>query len=130
MTIVVDTSALVAVVLGEIDAESLLATMQQHDCVVSAVSVVESGIVVEARQGPDATRDLGLLLDAVATVAHVDSVQAEAAVDAWRRYGKGRHPASLNFGDCFAYGLAGSLGHPLLFKGDDFAQTDIAPATV
>lgn len=128
MTIVVDTSALVAVVPGEVEAESLLAAMQRHDCLVPAVSVVGAGIVVETRQGPDASRDLQLLLDATASAAPADAIRADAAVDAWQRYGTSRHPASLHVGDCFSYALARWLGHRLLFTGDDVAQTDIAPA--
>ncbi|MGL5809614.1 MAG: type II toxin-antitoxin system VapC family toxin [Nocardioides sp.] len=128
---VVDSSALVAVVLGEPEAEGLLASMTAASghVQVSAVSLVESSIVLEARQGPDATRDLGLLLDGVcATVSVVDAHQAELAFAAWKRFGKGRHSAALNLGDCFSYALSASLGQPLLFKGNDFSQTDIALA--
>jgi ribonuclease VapC len=124
--IVVDTSALVAIVLGEEAAERILDALRDHEAVVSAVSWVEAQIVVEARQGPDAARDLQLLVEA--TIDHivpVDEVHAGAAVSAWRRFGKGRHPAALNFGDCFAYALARLDGVPLLFKGGDFAQTDV-----
>ncbi len=126
---VVDSSALVAVVLGEPDAESLLAVMTTRTCVISAVSFAEAAIVVEARQGPDAARDLQLLVDAIADdVVPVDRTLAVGAVTAWRRFGKGRHPAALNFGDCFPYALAASLGAELLFKGTDFSQTDISAA--
>lgn len=126
---VVDTSALVAVVLGESDAESLLAVMTSRSCVVSAVSLTEAAIVVEARHGPDAARDLQLLVDAVADeIVPVDRTLAIGAVAAWRRFGRGRHPAGLNFGDCFPYALATFLGAELLFKGNDFTQTDVAAA--
>lgn len=125
--IAVDTSSLVAIVLGEDDAERHLDLMQQHECCVSTVSLVEAAIVVEARQGPDAARDLDLLVEgAVETVVAADVAQARAAVAAWRRFGRGRHPAGLNFGDCFSYALAHLEGVPLLFKGADFEQTDIA----
>lgn len=125
--IAVDTSALVAVVLGESDAERFLAAMSADDAAVATVSVVEAAIVVEARQGPDAARDLQLLIDgAIERVVPVEREHAAAAVAAWRRFGKGRHPAGLNFGDCFAYALADVEGLPLLYKGDDFGQTDIA----
>ena len=125
--IAVDTSALVAVVLGESDAERFLVAMSADDAAVATVSVVEAAIVVEARQGPDAARDLQLLIDgAIERVVPVEQEHAAAAVAAWRRFGKGRHPAGLNFGDCFAYALADVEGLPLLYKGDDFGQTDIA----
>jgi ribonuclease VapC len=127
--IVADTSALVAVVLGEPDAERLLATLTAQPVTVSAVSLTEASIVVETRQGPDAARDLELLIAGVVdhTVA-VDEAHAQAAVKAWRRFGKGRHPASLNFGDCFAYATAALADAPLLFKGNDFSQTDLRAA--
>lgn len=125
--IAVDSSALVAIVLGEPEAEELLALLQGSFAVVSAANLVEAAIVVEARQGPDAARDLALLIDgAVEEVARVDREMADAAVACWRRFGKGRHPAAMNFGDCFAYALAEVRSAPLLFKGDDFAQTDVA----
>lgn len=128
MTLVVDTSALASVVFGEPEAEALLAVMARNagSLRLSAASRVEVGIVVEARQGPEATADLQLLLDTLdAQVVAVDEVQAQLAVAAWRRFGKGRHPAGLNYGDCFAYALARAEGAPLLFVGDDFTQTDV-----
>jgi len=131
MTIVVDTSALAAVVLGAPDAEALLSAMSEHagDIHVSAASRLEAGIVVEARQGPEASADLQTLLDSLAAaIEPVDAEQALGALVAWRRFGKGRHPAGLNFGDCFSYALAKALAAPLLFKGDDFPQTDIQSA--
>jgi ribonuclease VapC len=96
---------------------------------MSAVSVLETAIVVEARKGPAGGRELDLLLhrgriDVVPFNAH----QLELARDAYRRYGKGHHPAALNFGDCCAYALAAASGEPLLFKGHDFPQTDIRSA--
>ncbi|MGL5827144.1 MAG: type II toxin-antitoxin system VapC family toxin [Nocardioides sp.] len=128
---VVDSSALVAVVLGESEAEGFLDSMAStpERVYLSAVSMVETSIVLEARQGPDATRDLRLLLDGIgAEVSAVDAEQADLAFAAWQRFGKGRHRAALNLADCFSYALARSLGEPLLFKGADFAQTDIAIA--
>jgi ribonuclease VapC len=126
--VIVETSAVVAIVLGEPDAERFVDALALPAArLISAANVVEAGIVVEARQGPDAARDLALLLEASAVVVEpVDAEQARLAVDAWRRFGKGRHPAGLNLGDCFAYALARYRGEPLLFKGDDFAQTDVA----
>lgn len=127
---VIDSSVLAAVVLGEPDAERYVQAMQRHEPLsVSAATLLESRIVVEARQGPDATRDLDLLVDqAVVAVQPVDAHQADIAFAAWRRFGKGRHPAGLNFGDCFAYALASVLDEPLLFKGEDFAATDVRAA--
>lgn len=128
---VVDTSALVAVVLGESDAESFASalTAATDGVALSAATLVEATMVVEARQGPDAARDLGLLLQSCgAEVEPLTSEQASLAIAAWRRFGKGRHPAALNFGDCFAYALAHHLDEPLLFKGNDFGQTDIRSA--
>lgn len=127
--IAVDTSALVAVVLGEPDAERYLAALRRTPCRMSTVSLVEATIVVEARQGPDASRDLELLVDAtIDELVGIDTDTARAAVAGWRRFGKGRHPAGLNFGDCFSYAVASLDGVPLLYKGDDFDQTDIAAA--
>lgn len=125
---IVETSAVVAIVLGEPDAERFVEALSVPGLrIISAANLVEAGIVVEARQGPDAGRDLALLLEATSIdVEPVDAKQARLAVDAWRRFGKGRHPAGLNLGDCFAYALARHHGEPLLFKGNDFAQTDVA----
>ena len=124
--IAVDTSALVAIVLGEPDAESFLATMQSHPVIAGAATTVEAAIVVEARQGPDAARDLQLLVTgAVNEVVPFSSDHAAVALAAWRRFGKGRHPAGLNFGDCLSYATARVHDVPLLFKGDDFTKTDI-----
>ena len=127
--IAADTSALVAVVLGEPDAERHLDALRRGPVRLSSVALVEATIVVEARQGPDATRDLEILVDAtVDTVVPVDVDHARAAVAAWRRFGKGRHPAGLNIGDCFSYAVSRLADVPLLYKGDDFAQTDLASA--
>lgn len=124
--IAADTSALIAVVLGEPDAERFLAALRSDAVTISAVSLSEASIVVEARQGPDAGRDLELLVAGVVDrVVAVDEAHARAATGAWRRFGKGRHPAGLNFGDCFAYATASLANLPLLFKGDDFTQTDL-----
>jgi ribonuclease VapC len=129
--VVVDTSAVTAVVFGEPDAEIFLSVMLANagDLQMSAGTAVEVGIVVEARQGAEATKDLGMLVDRLGmAIVPVDRVQVEAAVAAWRRFGKGRHPAGLNLGDCFSYALAKLTAAPLLFKGRDFGQTDIASA--
>lgn len=124
--IAVDTSVLVAIVLGEDDAERYLDELRHNPARLSSVSLTEAAIVVEARQGADAARDLELLVDAtIDTLVPVDVEHARAAIAGWRRFGKGRHSAGLNFGDCFAYGLARLAGVPLLYKGNDFTQTDI-----
>ncbi|HVP03965.1 MAG TPA: type II toxin-antitoxin system VapC family toxin [Solirubrobacteraceae bacterium] len=124
---VVDTSALVAVLFGEPEAERFArAIAASASPVLSAVTLVEASIVVEARQGSAGGRELDLLLHrgGVAVVA-VDARQAERARSAWRRYGRGRDRAGLNLGDCFSYALAVSRAEPLLFKGEDFTMTDV-----
>lgn len=125
-----DTSALVAVILGEPDAEAQLRTMVTAETLaVSAATLIEALIVVEARQGREAATDLAaLLLELEVEVVSLDEGQAEVAASAWRRFGKGRHPAGLNLGDTFSYALAATRGEPLLFKGRDFAATDIPQA--
>lgn len=127
---IVDTSALVAVILGEPDAERYLDAMAAADELsVSAASLVEALIVVEAKQGPEASDDLqALLAELEAQVEPLDESQAILASRAWRRFGKGRHPAGLNLGDTFAYALATATGRPLLYKGADFDATDVAKA--
>lgn len=127
---IVDTSAVLAVIFGEPDAEFYLNAMSGADSLaISAATLTETLIVAEARQGAEAATDVGALLaDLEAQVVPVDEEQAELAASAWRRFGKGRHPAGLNMGDTFSYALAASRGEPLLFKGKDFSATDIAQA--
>lgn len=124
---VIDTSAIIAILLGEPEAPELARAIEDGSPrLLSAANLLETSMVIEARKGDAAGRELDLLLyRAVIDVVPVDQEQAEIARVAWRRYGKGRHPANLNFGDCFAYALAKTTGLPLLFKGDDFSQTDI-----
>ena len=129
MTVVVDSSAIVAVLLGELDAPLFAEAMTRSagDLHISVVTRVEAAIVLEARQGSEASADLQTLLDRLSIQEQsVTAAQADLALRAWRRFGKGRHPAKLNFGDCFSYALAASLNARLLFKGDDFRQTDVA----
>ncbi|MFT4135133.1 type II toxin-antitoxin system VapC family toxin [Microbacterium sp.] len=131
MAIVVDTSALAAVVFGESDARAYASVLaaQTGDVSVSAATLVEARIVIHGRQGVEAARDLELLLTRIsAQIVAVDETQADLAVAAWQRFGNGRHEAGLNFGDCFSYALSKQLGAPLLYKGDDFARTDVASA--
>jgi len=129
--VVVDPSVLVAIVLAEPDAESLLGHLRasSEGIVLSAPGLLEATMVVESRQGLDATRDLTLLISGLGVeVVAVDEEVVVAATVAWRRFGKGRHPAGLNFGDCFSYGLAKTRGESLAYKGADFAQTDTPAA--
>ena len=96
---------------------------------MSAATFVETSMVVESRFGPDGLRVLDLFISKAGIgLVPVDTDQAYIARQAFQKFGKGRHPAALNFGDCFSYALAKSLGMPLLFKGNDFALTDIASA--
>ena len=128
MQLVIDTSALASVVFGEADASAMAAVIAANagDLNLSAATLVESEIVVESRQGLAALNDLRMLLRAAAvTIVPVDAEQASLAAAGWRRFGKGRHPAGLNLGDCFSYALSKRLGAPLLFKGKDFTQTDV-----
>jgi ribonuclease VapC len=127
---VIDTSALVAILEDEPERRAFNELMQSDPSrLISAATLVEASIVLEARRGDIAGRELDLFLHrARIQVVPVDAEQAEIARAAFRRYGKGRHPACLNLGDCFSYALAKSCGEPLLFKGSDFARTDVAAA--
>jgi ribonuclease VapC len=123
---VIDTSALVAFLLGEDDAEKYQTPLESFPTAISSATVLEASIVLEAKQGPDAKRDLDLLLSHLSTeVIPVDQDHVRTAFNAWRRFGKGRHQAALNFGDCFSYATAKLALAPLLYKGSDFSQTDI-----
>ena len=126
---VVDTSALLAIFLAEPERNHFLELLTQAETRrISAANALETGVVLEARRGEAAGREFDLFLHhAKFEVISFDSEQMEIARVAWRKYGKGRHPAGLNFGDCFAYALAKTLGEPLLFKGDDFKHTDLSP---
>lgn len=125
---VIDTSALTAFLFDEAEAERIGIAIEEDPVrLLSAASLLETSIVIESRFGEAGGRELDLLLHrARIEVASVDAVQTDVARGAWRRWGKSRHPAGLNFGDCFAYALSKTSGEPLLFKGDDFALTDIA----
>jgi len=129
--VIVDTSALVAIMADEPDAPRI-ATAIHHArgrIAVSAATLLEAAMVVESRGGEEAWRNLDAMLRHIgAEVVPLDRQQAEAARRGWRRFGKGRHEAALNLGDCFAYALAMERDEPLLFKGDDFAQTDVKRA--
>lgn len=127
---VIDTSALLAILQDEPERRSFIEKIEAADArLLSAASLVETSIVIEARHGAEGVKLLDLFLDrAGIEIAPVDDEQAREARLAFSRYGKGRHAAGLNFGDCFAYALATTSGEPLLFKGLDFAATDIASA--
>lgn len=116
--------------LGEPGWETLLERMETaHRPLVPAVGALESGMVMLSRKGPAGAAELDQLLACMgAVVAPFDAEQAAIARDAFARYGKGRHPAALNLGDCAAYALAVSRAVPLLFKGTDFALTDVQVA--
>ena len=127
---IIDTSALLAILLDEPERRrynELIAASGKR--LLSAASLVEAGMVLEVRGGEAAGRELDLFLHrAKFEVVPLDADQAEIARAAFRRYGKGRHSAGLNFGDCLAYAASKAAGEPLLFKGQDFSQTDIPVA--
>jgi ribonuclease VapC len=124
---VIDTSAIVAIALNEPDSAELeLRIADDPIRLISAATVLETTIVLETRLGDAGGREFDLwLLKVGAEVVPVDAEQIDAARRACRRYGKGRHAAGLNYGDCFSYALALTRGEPLMFKGEDFAKTDI-----
>ena len=127
---IVDSSAIIAVLKQEPEAASFAALMADDPRVrISAANYVEAGVVID-RAGPVASRGLDQFIDdAQISIEPVSARQAEVARQAYRDFGKGSgHPAGLNFGDCFAYALAFESGEPLLFKGDDFVHTGIAAA--
>jgi ribonuclease VapC len=126
-SLVVDTSAAVAVILGEQGSSELAGHLEDAITRLMPAAIrVELGIVIEARLWP-AGQDVvdRFMRDAAVEVVPVDADLAARAMSGWRRYGKGRHPAGLNFGNCFTYALAERTGHPVLCTGDDFAATDI-----
>jgi len=124
---VIDTSALAAIFFNEPERGKFLsAIISASSRLVSAAIVLETGMTVESRLGEAAGRELDLfLIRGNFQIVPVDAEQAELARSAWRRFGKGRHPAALNFGDCFAYALAKWSGDALLAKGTGFSQTDV-----
>ena len=127
---IVDSSAVLAVLYREPDAERFeTAIASAPSCRMSVANALEASIDMEGRGGVAAGDALDQFLKAaVIDLAPVTTEHMEAARRAWRRFGKGNHPAALNFGDCFAYALADATGEPLLFKGEDFARTDVEAA--
>jgi ribonuclease VapC len=128
--VIIDTSAIMAILRDEPDAPQLGEALTQAASVsISAATLVEACMVTEGRAGPPVRDRLERLLAAGRVeVVPFTAEHAAVAADGWRRFGKGRHPAALNLGDCFAYALAKARGEPLLFKGDDFSKTDIKAA--
>ncbi len=126
---IVDTSALIAILFDEPEKMAFASAIDTaDDPKVSAVTRVEAMMVYLGRRQSD-PEDIMDLVDILGLrTVDVDRAQADRALEAFVRFGKGRHPARLNLGDCFAYSLAATLNEPLLFKGDDFSRTDIVPA--
>ncbi|HEY8054626.1 MAG TPA: type II toxin-antitoxin system VapC family toxin [Terriglobales bacterium] len=123
-----DSSAVIAIVLREPEARALVSAIDRAPVrIMSAVNWVEAMVVAESRRGAAEDVRLALAEFDVKLVAF-DEKQALYAYQGWLRFGKGRHPAALNFGDCCAYAAAVTSGEPLLFKGDDFPRTDVTPA--
>jgi ribonuclease VapC len=129
---VIDSSALIAIVVGEPERRTFIEAITAANArLVAAPTMMETSMVLLSRAGELRLQDLRdfCLRGDIDTVPfgpeHLDT-----AIDAFRRFGKGRHPAGLNLGDCFSYALAKATGEPLLFKGDDFTRTDITPAIV
>lgn len=125
---VLDTSALLTLLLDEPEAESFRVALEEDTVrLLSAATLLETALVIEARKGEPGGRELDLLIHkADVVVVSVDAEHVSEARRAYRRFGKGRHAAGLNFGDLFAYALSRASGEPLLFKGEDFARTDVS----
>lgn len=129
---VIDTSALITILLGEpeagIYAEAIAGDTKR---LISVFSMLETSIVIEAKKGDSGGRELDLLIHrANIEIVAMDPDQCDLARSAWRLFGKGRHSAGLNIGDCCSYALSKYSGEPLLFKGDDFSQTDVGKVLI
>jgi ribonuclease VapC len=124
---VLDTSAVLAILQNEPERRKFNEAIEAAETrSLSTASFVECSMIVESRYGADGVRDFDLFVaKAQVTLVPVDEEQANLARRAFRKFGKGRHPAGLSFGDCFSYALSCSLDLPLLFKGNDFSQTDV-----
>lgn len=127
---VIDTSAIVAILRNELKAETLRrAIVADTVRLVPATCVFEARMALVSRRGEHALAEIDLWLTKIAAdVIAVDADLVDVATQAWLTYGKGRHPAGLNFADCFSYALAKRSDEPLLFIGDDFSKTDIQAA--
>jgi ribonuclease VapC len=129
--VIIDTSALIAILRAEDDARDMALAIEQAQVRrISAANYLEAAVVIDASRDPVASRRFDELIDAAELRVEAVTVdQARIARDAYRDFGKGSgHKAGLNFGDCFAYALAKTTGETLLFKGDDFSHTDVTPA--
>ena len=128
--IAIDTSAVIAILRGEDEAEPFaLAIAEAEQCFISAVGLLEASMVMVGRGRPEvADRVDALVQDLAIEIVPFDGELARESRVAFIRFGKGRHPAGLNFGDCVSYALAQARGLPLLYKGDDFARTDVVSA--
>ena len=124
---VIDTSAIIAILLGEPETNRISqAILNDPKRLMSAFSLLECSLVIESRKGEPGGRELDLLLHRLSVeIISMNPDQSQIARDAWRKFGKGRHPAALNIGDCCAYALARFANEPLLFKGNDFNRSDI-----
>ncbi len=124
---VIDTSALIAILLCEPESEAFAkAISKDPKRLISVFTFLETGIVIEAKKGDAGGRELDLLVHrAGIEIVALDQGQMEIARAAWRTFGKGRHPAGLNIGDCCSYALSKYSGEPLLFKGSDFRASDV-----
>ena len=127
---VIDSSAFAAILLGEAEQTAFIeAITADRTRIAGAATVFETSIVLLARRGEAGVADLhAFYARAAVQTAGFEAEHVEVAIDAFRRFGKGRHPAGLNFGDCFSYALAKTTGEPLLFKGDAFSRTDVERA--
>ncbi len=124
---VIDTSAFLAILQNEPERRAFNEEIQAAERrLISAATYVECSMILESRYGAEGVRDFDhFIARAQIAIVPVDAEQARIARDAFREYGKGRHRAGLNFGDCFSYALSRALDQPLLFKGDDFPHTDV-----
>lgn len=123
---VIDSSVLIAILLNETEATHFAQILLEADLLyISAISVVEASIVIEYKKGIAGAQKFDELLQLIDPVVIAFDQEAELAREAWRAFGKGRHSAKLNFGDCCSYAAAKYTNQPLLFKGNDFNQTDI-----
>jgi ribonuclease VapC len=125
---VIDTSAIMAIIYGEPEELIFIELINDtEECLLSSPSYVEASIVLGTKHGQQGIENLNLLIAALSiTIVPFTVEQAQLASEAFLKFGKGRHPAKLNMGDCFSYALAKSTNQPLLFKGNDFIHTDVA----
>jgi ribonuclease VapC len=129
LKIALDTSVIIAAIQGESEAETFLQIMTDNEPIYSGAMLLEAVIVLSGKSSSNPVEDVGEILEAVGgSLVPFDADMSALAQQAFLKYGKGRHPAKLNFGDCMSYALAKSLKVPLLYKGDDFALTDILSA--